>query len=472
MSWLWWSIPFVLLLSALLLSAPGAAQSPQTPCIPSCTGDLCGQDNGCGEPCPAIHKAVCGRCTNPPCPSVCTPSCAGDRCGQPNGCGASCPSDDAAACGKCGNAPCCAPACEGARCGQDDGCGRACSDADKATCGVCGNAPCCVQEVCGDHIDNDCDGRSDEFCALAAWPALQRALAGRIGNDAQLIVAQEPVSLVVRISGLLALLFMLLSGLVGIYRFYFFRRYSRKPVINYHTYLGVAALVFALVHMGALLFDYKWNDRVTLARLLIPDFSTSDFIYMALGVFAFYGLLIVVLSGFTFFRLSKQIGYKRWLLIHQLSFVLLLITFWHAKKLGSDFELIVLVIFFVLGLALLFLQLLTRNLDKKHLRGLIAAATKAFAMTSKQTLASIQRDADVDKPVTVVVHLSTMRFQWGGQAGWYALHDDTSQLFGYRLAPVEEGIYKVSGTLRKSRGQYYIEIRDLMALPESGKAAS
>lgn len=438
---------------------PGYGLSP--PCVPSCAGDLCGQDNGCGEPCPDLHKQVCGRCGNLACEPLCLPSCPGERCGQPDGCGGRCSDADAQACGKCGNQACCLSACEGARCGQDDGCGRPCPDADRSTCGLCGNPPCCVQEACGDAHDNDCDGAADEFCVLSFAPPLFRLFAGQPANEAQLILSREKASLIVRISGLLGLLFIVLSGLVGAYRFYLIRRYKRKPVINYHTYLGVAALAFVAIHMVSLLFDIKWNDQVTLARLLLPGFSSADLVSMAFGVLAFYLLLVVVLSGFTFLRLTKILGYKRWLIIHQASFIMVLAAFWHAKRLGSDFELGMIVILFVAGLLLLFFQVLTRNLDRKHLHGLLEEMRNFFAAPDRHPLADLAADRFVDKPVSVLAYVSALRFQWFAQQGWVVLHDDTSQMLAYSATPLMPGFFRLQGVLRKSRGQYFLEAQSV-----------
>ncbi len=87
-----------------------------------------------------LSVAPSATCTGPV--GTCAPSCTGDRCGQADGCGGSCGADDARSCGKCGNPSCCSPACAGAQCGQPDGCGGLCPSADSSRCGVCGNAPC------------------------------------------------------------------------------------------------------------------------------------------------------------------------------------------------------------------------------------------------------------------------------------------------------------------------------------------
>lgn len=79
------------------------------PCIPDCTGKLCG-DNGCGGncgTCPAGSECGYGWI----CHATCTPACAGKQCGG-DGCGG--------ACGTCPSGSTCSPT---GQCVQDSACG-------------------------------------------------------------------------------------------------------------------------------------------------------------------------------------------------------------------------------------------------------------------------------------------------------------------------------------------------------------
>ena len=105
------------------------------PCSPSCTGNLCGQSNGCGGTCPSYDRYSCGKCGNPAC---CTPNCSGKQCGS-NGCGGSCGSCNAPnTCNGSGQCTC-TPSCTGNQCGQSNGCGGSCPTTN-IVCGVCGGS--------------------------------------------------------------------------------------------------------------------------------------------------------------------------------------------------------------------------------------------------------------------------------------------------------------------------------------------
>ena len=88
-------------------------------CQPSCAGEACGADNGCGQPCltgscpGANESCVSGKC-------ICQPSCAGEACGAEDGCGQPCQSGTCAQSGTtCVQGQC--------RCEEDD---SRCADGD------------------------------------------------------------------------------------------------------------------------------------------------------------------------------------------------------------------------------------------------------------------------------------------------------------------------------------------------------
>ena len=148
-------------------------------CEPICTGDECGQSDGCGGTCPSTAANTCNMCGNP------GPDCSGDQCGQSDGCGGTCPDTDANECGMCGNP---GMDCSGDQCGQADGCGGNCPSTDVNECGMCGNpAADCSGDQCGQS--NGCGGTCPDTdanecgkCGNAACEGLNEVLSGSSGS--------------------------------------------------------------------------------------------------------------------------------------------------------------------------------------------------------------------------------------------------------------------------------------------------
>lgn len=107
-------------------------------CIPSCAGQACGADDGCGGACADGSCPGGQECDNGACRPVCVPSCAGKECGS-DGCG------DNTHCGSCAQGeqcvdgdclPVCAPECVS---------GRACIADPRSGNGTC---TCTAHEQC------------------------------------------------------------------------------------------------------------------------------------------------------------------------------------------------------------------------------------------------------------------------------------------------------------------------------------
>ncbi|MBW2733497.1 MAG: hypothetical protein JRH20_14010 [Deltaproteobacteria bacterium] len=136
------------------------------PCVPICSGKICGDDGcrgSCGS-CPTGETCLAdGQCT-------CTPSCEGRVCGD-NGCGGSCGlcSSDTL-CDSAGQCVC-RPDCSGKTCG-DNGCGGSCGGCPTGeTClpdGQCSCTPTCDGDECG---DDGCGGNcgSCEWSEICRW---------------------------------------------------------------------------------------------------------------------------------------------------------------------------------------------------------------------------------------------------------------------------------------------------------------
>lgn len=124
-------------------------KSPPAQCVPYCTPDLCGSDNGCGGTCDCGPSYSCTSSNGTR--KLCGPNGAGGSCGT-------CPSGKTCnGSGQCVTP--CAPNCNRKNCG-DDGCGGSCGTCDSSTfcnsgsCKVKPNQPPPPQQQCS------CSGRS------------------------------------------------------------------------------------------------------------------------------------------------------------------------------------------------------------------------------------------------------------------------------------------------------------------------
>lgn len=149
---------------------------------------------------------------------------------------------------------------------------------------------------------------------------------------------------VIRASGMVAavlLLLLILSG-VGLLTGYTYKILEPLPAWAAHRALGLSFGVMTIVHIFFLLFD-KYIG-FTLADLLMPFRSVYKpltigslhvgSLYVAMGIFAFYGIIIVILTSLLWIN-KKQ---RPWRVLHYLSYAILLLVFLHALYLGTDIK--------------------------------------------------------------------------------------------------------------------------------------
>ncbi len=103
-----------------------------------------------------------------------------------------------------------------------------------------------------------------------------------------------------------------------------------KPLTWFHESLGMGALIATLVHIFVLsihdFLEFSW------AEILVPGLSDWKRLPVALGVVAFYGLVVVSMS----FYLKKRIGQRAWRSIHYGSFGVFVASLIHGIHAGTD----------------------------------------------------------------------------------------------------------------------------------------
>ncbi len=103
-----------------------------------------------------------------------------------------------------------------------------------------------------------------------------------------------------------------------------------KALTWFHESLGISALIATAIHMFALsiheFLPFTWGD------ILIPGRSAWKTLPVALGIVAFYTLVVVIGS----FYVKKHIGQKVWRGIHFASFGLFISALLHGILAGTD----------------------------------------------------------------------------------------------------------------------------------------
>lgn len=112
------------------------------------------------------------------------------------------------------------------------------------------------------------------------------------------------------------------------------RVFGRNPgpkwLTDLHRFLGALAVVFTMIHIGALVADNY--THFGLKEVLVPMASSWEPVAVAAGVVAFWILLAVEISSLLMKRLPRRV----WHAIHLTSFVLFLSATAHAFAAGTD----------------------------------------------------------------------------------------------------------------------------------------
>ncbi|MFA7685555.1 MAG: ferric reductase-like transmembrane domain-containing protein [Candidatus Gracilibacteria bacterium] len=142
---------------------------------------------------------------------------------------------------------------------------------------------------------------------------------------------------------------------------------------KFHHFLGMTTFYIVLLHFVSAIFEkFKWGKNLTITDYLGTNFSDKWMIALSIGSIAFY--LIIIIGATSAYSVMRKIGYKRWKLIHFLSYLTLGFVFWHSIFLGtefnhSDFKLyyfIVTVFIFSALLGLLTLRIAKVKFDTTH----------------------------------------------------------------------------------------------------------
>jgi sulfoxide reductase heme-binding subunit YedZ len=179
--------------------------------------------------------------------------------------------------------------------------------------------------------DSDGDGFSDGAEVLGEIAA-QETVAG-IGDEIILQSEEIPWAWYVsRMSALAGFALLYISMVFGLaIRIPSLRNLiGAKDTFSVHCWISLQAILLALIHGVSLIFD-KFIE-FSFVDVFIPFVSGYKTHMVALGVIAFYLMLILIVSSY----LKNRMPYKLWRTLHFLNILLYVFSLIHAWQLGTD----------------------------------------------------------------------------------------------------------------------------------------
>ncbi|MCB9359335.1 ferric reductase-like transmembrane domain-containing protein [Candidatus Woesearchaeota archaeon] len=139
-------------------------------------------------------------------------------------------------------------------------------------------------------------------------------------------------------------------------------------LFRFHKPLGIFLIFLVIAHFISAVFDkFMWGKTLLFHQFLGFSFSDKWLVLLSLGTLAFYLLFIV---GATSSQPAMQfLRFKRWKMIHLLSYLAYLMAYIHSVNLGTDIKHSILSpflsIFFTLGFLVATALFLSRMLQAR-----------------------------------------------------------------------------------------------------------
>jgi methionine sulfoxide reductase heme-binding subunit len=145
------------------------------------------------------------------------------------------------------------------------------------------------------------------------------------------LVLSLPTWTLIRVSGILAYLFLFAGMSLGIlYSFPQWKGSIKASLMKSHTFANNAGTLLALLHAVILIIDiympFQWSE------LLIPFSAAHKPLWNGLGTLAAYGLLLLIFTT----DIRNKMKRKVWRVIHLLSYPIFIMVLLHGIFTGTD----------------------------------------------------------------------------------------------------------------------------------------
>jgi hypothetical protein len=273
--------------------------------------------------------------------------------------------------------------------------------------------------------------------------------------------------LIGRWTGMLAYLFLALSILLGVYRLVLIKCLGKDSVMRLHAVISYAALTLVLTHIIGLLYDnYAWVETLTYSNSFLPSFSNDTDIFLSLGVFSLYLMLLGVMGCILFKAAIKSVGYKTWLWGHRLTIVSYLFVYIHAWKLGTDFNMFYQILFqtlffFIIGKYAY--DYFDRRHQMSHVEPFKTVETEKLDPEAIEPISRIQYDRTLENHMVSLNGYITSNKAMYGLYWYYIYEDGITHIGAYSSSPLQLGQHTIKGVLRFFKDKPYIEIREILS---------
>lgn len=183
--------------------------------------------------------------------------------------------------------------------------------------------------------DTDGDGFADGVEVLSGTnPNDQAAYPGSLEPVIERNLETPWAWYISRAAGLLAFALLYVSIFLGLTLRIPLLRKIFAPVhsMKIHCWISFQATVLAFLHGGVLLFD-KFL-KLSLVDLFVPLASSYETVFLSLGIFSFYFMLILVATSYG----RKHISQKLWRVTHFINIILYVIVLVHIFAMGTDLK--------------------------------------------------------------------------------------------------------------------------------------
>jgi DMSO/TMAO reductase YedYZ heme-binding membrane subunit len=151
---------------------------------------------------------------------------------------------------------------------------------------------------------------------------------------ASLISETENIWLATRLFGLLAYISLFIALTLGEIRM-LSKIKGNFTLFRFHVPFSIFSIYLVVMHFISAISDkFKWGVGLKFTDFLGFNFSDKWLILLSLGTLAFYLMFIVGMTSAT--KSIQFLGFKRWKIIHYLSYLSFIIAYIHSINLGTD----------------------------------------------------------------------------------------------------------------------------------------